>query len=423
MNTSRLSAVELAETTYFWERIRSLFTGIIEIIWQPGAAVALLVAIRYYDVGTVAKSLISGSGFMGFLLTPLTLSLFARARRPIHQAMALIFVVVGLLLFFIPWLPGAMTFVVLVTAAHMVMVQYTPMYTEMYSSHFTTLQRGHRIGTVFIIAGAVSVVANLVVGQLLDINLEWFRALLLLAAGCCWVSAFCLMQIPSEPLQPEKVGHPLRNLSLAWTDKLFGWLLSSWMLLGFGNLMTLPLRTEYMANPRFGVDASNQMILLITGAVPLICRLAASRALGKLFDRWNLVHLRILLNVFFLTSVLLFFSTRNYWVMGCSMALLGVAMAGGRIAWSLWVTKLAGPGQSSAYMSVHMFSTGLRGTVAPFIGFALLESFSAGQVSGMGVTLIVISTLMFVPAIRHMQRRSELMAEREEAERSSIGRS
>lgn len=403
----RLSAVELAEKTYYWERIRSLFSGIIEIIWQPGAAVALLVAIRYYELGTVAKSLISASGFMGFLLTPLTLSLFAHARRSIHQAMAMLFVLTGFLLVLIPVIPGAIPFVILVTAAQMVMVQYTPMYTEMYSSHFTTLQRGHRIGTVFIIAGAVSVVANLVVGQLLDINLEWFKALMLLAAGCCWISAFCLWQIPSDPLQPEKVGRPLKNLSLAWTDKLFGWLLSSWMLLGFGNLMTLPLRTEYMANPRFGIDASNQMILVITGAIPLICRLLASRALGKLFDRWNLVHLRIMLNGFFLVSVLLFFSTRNYWIMGLSMALLGTAMAGGRIAWSLWVTKLAGPGQSSAYMSVHMFSTGLRGTLAPFIGFALIESLSVRQVSGLGAGLVLLSTLMFLPAVKHMDQRGK----------------
>ncbi|MGA0334480.1 MAG: MFS transporter [Kiritimatiellia bacterium] len=413
MNTAGFTAEALAERTYFWERIRSLFTGIIEIIWQPGAAVALLVAIRYYDMGTVAKSVISAAGFLGFLFTPLTLSLFAHTRRPIHQAMALIFVCTGLLLFLIPWFSSGIAFVILVSAAQMVMVQYTPMYTEMYSTHFTTQQRGHRIGTVFIIAGGVSVIANLVAGQMLDLRLESFKGLMLLAAACCGLSALCLLQIPSEPLHVDKVGRPLRNLSLAWRDRLFGWLLSSWMLLGFGNLMTLPLRTEYMANPRFGIDASNQAVLLITGAIPLVCRLLASRALGKMFDRWNLVHLRIMLNVLFLLSVGLFFSTRNLYVMGFSMALLGTAMAGGRIAWSLWVTKLAGPGQTSAYMSVHMFSTGLRGSLAPFLGYALIAAFSIRQVSFMGMALIVISTLMFIPAIGHMDRRGIELAEGE----------
>ncbi|MDF3129238.1 MFS transporter [Kiritimatiellaeota bacterium B1221] len=403
----KLSAEALADRTYFWERIRSLFTGFIEIIWQPGAAVALLVAIRHFELGTVPKSIISASGPIGFLLTPLSLSLFAHSRLPIQKAMALLFILTGLLLFLIPWVPGAMAYVVLVSLAHIVMVQYTPMYTEMYSNHFTTTQRGHRISTVFIIAGAVSVVANIVAGELLDFELGLYKHLMVMAAICCGFSAWSLWQIPSDPLLPEQVGHPLKNLSLAWRDKLFGWLLSSWMLLGFGNLMTLPLRTEYMANPRFGIDASNQMILFITGAVPLLCRLLASRMLGKMFDRWNLVKLRMMLNILFLVSVLLFFSTTHLWVMGISMALLGTAMAGGRIAWSLWVTKLAGPGQTSAYMSVHMFMTGLRGTLAPFIGFALIECFSAKEVSWMGVSLIVLSTLMFLPAVGHMHRRGE----------------
>lgn len=401
------STAERAKQTYHWERIRSGFTGLIEIIWQPGAAVAFLIAIRYYDVGIISKSLISASGPIGFLLTPLTLGLFAMWRRPISQVMACIFVATGLLLFLIPWVSGALPFVMLVTLAQMVMVQYTPMYTEMYSRNFTTLQRGHRISTVFIFGGAASILANLIVGELLDRHLEWFKPLMGVMAFACWASAYCLWQIPSDPLQPEKVGRPLKNLSLAWTDKLFGWLLSSWMLLGFGNLMTLPLRTEYMANPRFGIDASNQMILVITGAVPLFCRLLASRALGKMFDHWNLVTLRMMLNVLFLVSILLFFNTRNLWVMGLSMALLGTAMAGGRIAWSLWVTKLAGPGQSSAYMSVHMFSTGLRGTLAPFIGFALIESLSVRQVSGLGAGLVLLSTLMFLPAVKHMDQRGK----------------
>jgi predicted MFS family arabinose efflux permease len=189
-------------------------------------------------------------------------------------------------------------------------------------------------------------------------------------------------------------------------DRLFGWMLLSWMLLGFGNLMTLPLRTEYMANPRFGINATNQEILFITGAVPLIFRLMASRALGKLFDRWNLVTLRLFLNSLFLVSVLIFFNTRNLWLLGLSMAFLGTAMAGGKITWSLWVTKLAPSGQASAYMSIHMLSTGLRGSIAPFVGFALIEGMPPRDVSFIGIGLMLISTLMFLPARPHMDIRT-----------------
>jgi len=400
------SAQPLAETTYFWERIRAVFTGLIEIIWQPGAAVALLIAIRYYDAGTVPKSLISGSGFIGFLLTPLTLSLFAHSRWPIHRSMATLFLITGGLLAAIPFAPSLAGFVALATLAHIVMVQYTPLYTEMYGTHFTTEQRGHRIGTVFILVGAVTITANLIVGELLDIRLDYFRPYLVLAAFCCLGSAWCLSHIPCKPLQPEKVGNPLKNLGLPVKDRLFGWMLISWMLLGFGNLMTLPLRTEYMANPRFGINASNQTILFITGAVPLLFRLLASRALGRLFDRWNLITLRLFLNSLFLVLVLIFFNTRNLWLLGVSMAFLGTAMAGGKITWSLWVTKLAPPGQASAYMSIHMLSTGIRGSIAPFVGFALIDHMEPRMVGFIGIGLMIASTLMFLPARPHMAIRT-----------------
>jgi MFS family permease len=405
MTTASLSAEVIAEKTYTWERIRSLFSGFIELMWQPGSSIALLIAIRYYDAGSFAKGLISASGFIGFLLTPLTLSLFAHSRQPIHRAMSLLFVITSAFLFLTPLLGGIVAFTTLVTLAHISMVQYVPMYTELYSTHFTTDQRGHRIGTVFIIAGGVSIIGNVLIGYLLDFNIQLFKPIVGVMALCCLGSAWCISHIPSQPLALDKVGNPFRNLSLIWTDRLFGWLLLSWMILGFGNLMTLPLRIEYMASPRYGINADNQTIFVICGALPLCFRLLSTRVLGKLFDRWNLVTLRIFLNLLFLCSVLFFFNSRNLWVLGISMAFLGTAMGGGRIAWSLWVTKLAPPGHASAYMSIHMLSTGLRGTIAPFVGFALMEHLQPQQVASIGTTLILLSTLLFLPARPHMEHR------------------
>ncbi len=398
---------ELASTTYFWERIRGIFTGLIEVLWQPGSGVALLVASRYFDAGTVAKGLISASGFMGFLLTPLTLGLFASLRWPIHRNMALLYLLGSICLLLLPLGGSLEWFVAFAVLAHVILVQYTPMFTEMYGSHFTTNQRGHRVSTVFLIGGACSVFANYASGKLLDHRLEDYRPIVWIIALACLASAACLLQIPTKPLEKAKVGNPLRNLRLPFQDRLFGWMLLSWMLLGFGNLMTLPLRLEYMANPRFGIEASNSMILVITGAVPVVFRLIASRTLGRLFDHWNLVTLRLFLNALFLLSILTFFTTRSLWVMGISMAFLGTAMAGGRITWSLWVTKLAPPGKASSYMSVHMLSTGLRGSTAPFLGFYLLDRMEPMQVGWIGTVMIVISTIMFFPARPHMAKRTQ----------------
>jgi hypothetical protein len=54
----------------------------------------------------------------------------------------------------------------------------------------------------------------------------------------------------------------------------------------------------------------------------------------------------------------------------------GIATAGGDLAWTLWVTKVAPPARVADYMSVHTFFTGLRGLAAPLVGFALVTHWS-----------------------------------------------
>jgi len=70
-------------------------------------------------------------------------------------------------------------------------------------------------------------------------------------------------------------------------------------------------------------------------------------------------------------------------------------MGGGKIFWSLWVTKIAPAEKASSYMSIHMALTGLRGTVAPFLGYWILSQSSPSAVAIIGVTLIAISIVLF----------------------------
>ncbi len=397
---------ELADLTYKWEKLRSVLVGMVEVIWQPGASVALLIAIRYFEADDFSKGIVSASNFIGFLIAPLSLSLFARFGRPITWNMAGLYAGTALLLFCAAFTTHLPIYVFLMAIAHITLMQHLPMNTEMYGTHFTTDLRGRRMSTVFLIAGSISAAAGLLTGYILDLNLNGFRGLFILSACAALGAAFCLLQIPSRPLDPKKVGNWVHNLGLVKRDRLFAWMLFSWMLMGFGNLMTLPLRIEYMANPVFGINASNKVILLVTGVIPLIARLIMTRFLGRLFDRVNVVLLRIGLNLLFLISMLLFFSTSHVWVMAVAMALLGGGMAGGKLLWTLWVTKLAPPDLSSAYMSIHMLSTGLRGSIAPFIGYGLIQIMAILQVAWLGAGMVLVSTLLFIPAKRHMDRRT-----------------
>jgi len=78
------------------------------------------------------------------------------------------------------------------------------------------------------------------------------------------------------------------------------------MLMSFANLMMLPLRVEYLANPDYGQALSVGAIALLTGVIPNIARLILS-PLGYLFDHMNFFALRVTLNIGFAIGILTFF--------------------------------------------------------------------------------------------------------------------
>jgi MFS family permease len=81
-------------------------------------------------------------------------------------------------------------------------------------------------------------------------------------------------------------------------------------------------------------------------------------------------------------------------------ALYGVSGAGGDVAWSLWVTKMAPPERVADYMAVHTFFTGLRGIVAPTLAFYAAERFSIEGIGWVCAFLIVLANMVLWPEIR-----------------------
>lgn len=401
-----------SELTRKHEAIRHLFTGFIEVLWLPGSSVALLVAISVFDAPNVYRSLIPAAGFIGFLYTPLTLIAIAHSFKPVGKVASAIFVASGVGLLLSIAIPNMHWYVLFVCLAHLILVQHVPLITQIYSNNFTAETRGKYAAQFFLISGVISALASPTIGWLLDENISFYAMVLAMGALACFGCAWSLQGVPSKPLETRHVGNIFHNLRLAWDDKLFGWMLSAWMLMGFGNLFTLPLRVIIMKDPVFGVNASNTQTLIITGAIPLLSRLLCTLYVGKLFDRWNLIHLRVTLNALFLSSILLFFTTTNLIVMGISSVFLGAAFSGGKLTWSLWVTKIAPEEKTSAYMSVHTFFTGIRGVGAPFLGVYLLSRYPQQTVSYAAAGLILISTLMFLPAARHIPIRDRENKER-----------
>jgi MFS family permease len=148
------------------------------------------------------------------------------------------------------------------------------------------------------------------------------------------------------------------------------------------------------------VALTTAQIALLVGVIPNLARLVMSPVWGWLFDRMNFFVLRIMLNTGFALGMLSFFGGDSFGWLITGAIIYGISNAGGDVAWSLWVTKLAPPERVADYMSVHTFFTGLRGVIAPVVAFQLIAHYSVSAISWLGAGMIFVATLILIPEIK-----------------------
>ncbi len=390
-----LDARERARITFFWDRLRGLASGVSEACWQT---FTLLIAIRVFQAPDMIKAILPASFSIGFLLTPITIFYLARLQWRTGTICACLACCGALGLIIVSQTTHLYFYILMVLGTQIVVSQIMPLITDIYTTNYPPQGRGSRFSTILMLSAGMGAMFSYLWGILLDYKLELYPIIFLTTAVAVLIAAFTFWKMPTGPLNPQATGNPWENLSLAWKDKLFGWMLSAWMLLGLCNLMLMPIRVEYMANPLYGINATNEQIGIILGAIPFVMRIASTKIWGYFFDHINFIRMRVVLNLILLASILIFFNTSSLLLMGLGSALLGIGLGGGGITWFLWVTKIAPPGKAPVYMSVHSAFTGLRGIFAPFLGYLLLRYIDPSAVAWIAATLGVISILIFIPA-------------------------
>jgi MFS family permease len=130
-----------------------------------------------------------------------------------------------------------------------------------------------------------------------------------------------------------------------------------------------------------------------------------SRIWGHLFDRVNFFVLRIVLNIGFMVGILTFFMGGGWLSLVTGALVFGISVAGGDIAWSLWVTKIAPANRVAEYMSIHTFFTGIRGVIAPFLAFQLVQTLHPSVLAGFCAALIAMACLLLLPEARTIRVR------------------
>ncbi len=388
----------LTRRTYRYELLRAISQGVIE---TGPTTFLLLIAVQAFAAEPMTKALVAAGGSVGLLLTPVTVSVVSRIRWTTSRAAASLAGFGGVCFLVAALAPTLPVFVAASILASAAGASVIPLYTQMYQENYPTAERGRRFAASVMVRVAVAALFSWLAGRALSGRIEDFPGLLGVYAAAFVFSAFCLGRCPTRVLvEDDGSRHPFRALRHVRDDRLFRITLISWMFMGLGNLLMLPLRVEYLANPRYGLELPAETIALLTGTVPCAMRLLLAPIWGRLFDRMNFFLLRIVLNLGFMAGIVAFFvgETMPWLIVGS--VVFGFANAGGDVAWSLWVTKIAPPERVADYMSVHTFLTGVRSLAAPFLAFTLASRFSLPTIGWGAAGLIVIACALLVPEYR-----------------------
>lgn len=377
-------------------------SGIAEAGWRT---FGLLIVTEHFEASSTAKAIVPAAFMVGLLFTPI--STFYLSRLPLSASRlcsANYLLASGLLALASFGRDSLLLFLLPGVCATALIAQQMPLLVHIYSSNYLPTQRGKRVAVGLTLSVCTALPFGYFGGLLLDQDLSQFPWVFRFMALAVAISAMAMWFVPSNQLQASQGANPLRNLSIAWTDKVFGCLLVMWMIMGFGNLATLPLQIEYMRGEAFGINASVRDVTMVMIIIPSFVRMLATPVWGHLFDVFNFFSVRAMVSLIMLAAILVFYNAPNIGVVYLGAFFYGLSLAGANINWSLWVTKFAPPGRESDYMSVHAFMTGVRGVAAPFFGFYMLNLFSLRQTIAFGSVLVALSIVMLWPISRMARR-------------------
>jgi len=385
---------ELEKKTLFSDSMRQAVDGTIETL---KVSIFLLVAINLFDAQDWQSSLISQSFFIGMLLslffTPLLENHFSRSGRVLF----ILSLPSGLALILTAWAQNPVFYSVSIMFSGLFLSLRVPFFTGLYSENYQAHRRARLMSVGALLFLFATTLTNFIFGKILDISLDYYRYIFPVCGFLVIINGISLLFVPGS-LPEKSTRQPFwMSLNLLWKNWKFGLILSSWFLLGFSNLWSLPLRTVYLADPERGLGWTPSTVLLVLGVIPGCVKIIFNFIWAHLYDKLPFVWTRILINVFLVTGIFVFFRTESIFWITTGSILMNIALAGSPFIWNLWVTRIAPQDEVRKYMSVHTFMAGLRGVIAPVVGFGFIMSHSIQQVGSISFLMGLLGSLLLIP--------------------------
>lgn len=385
------------------EMLRSVPAGILDTAYTT---FGMIVAVKVFAAGDAAKAVFLSSPRAGMMVAIFIVPLLLRFRSTVAQTAALTQMAGGLAFAVSAIFPQSEAlFIAGISLGFILFSLQIPLMTQLYRTNYAPHERGRLFAIASITRALGAAIFTYLGGWLLGWRMETYTWLLWSFAVMAVASGLLTYGLPATRWDVPDAGDRALWRSWKWVqrDRDFRTLLISWMMMGLGNLVAAALFVEYLANPAHGIGLGPEEVAWTTGVVPLVFRLASSYHWGLLFDRAPFFAVRIALNLITAASILFFYLGGNAWWWNAGMALTGLSLAGGNVAWALFVTKLAPEHAVAEYMSVHTFLTGIRGVAAPFIAYAMVRWWSF-SVMAWACGLLVIAASGFIAARRKGDR-------------------
>lgn len=379
---------------------RGFFAGVLE----AGFSIfILLIAIRFFEAPNYCKAIIAAGSPIGLILSPFLMSLWANSQIQEPRKCSILMAFCSAFIFAASLSPDVIFFTGCILLAQICLSQIPSLMISVYSQLYSKKERGFRLSITLVLSACGGMVSSYYLGKYLDLEQADPRLALWAISGaalCCGVFHFFMPKVKGEQPYLSRLVRFQNIFKIPKEDRLFLRILIAWMILGFGVIMTFPLRIEYLANKQ-GLNFSNEEIAFIGVSIFFTTKVLSVLLCGKLFDRVHFMRFRIVLNLVMLTAILIYFNADTFLGVAIGTAIAGLGTGGANIAWNLWVTKLAPSGKESEYMGVHLFLTGLRGSTAPFLGYALLEPLGYSGISILSAILVLAATLIFLTTVNH----------------------
>lgn len=262
-----------------------------------------------------------------------------------------------------------------------------PGYAVVLKEVYPDRNRGQIMGYIRVGMAFMTFIATLLVGKLLDggkipfipivLPQVSFRYIFPIAGLLGMMSSLVFGTIKTAPVDrndPANKRLPIfqflkETLGILKEDKRYAWFCAAIFLSGFGNLIAIPLYTVFQVD---NLHITAGWVAILVNATTIIWMISYLYW-GKHVDaRCPLTATMITVIINALVPLTYYFAFK-VWMLLPAAILTGIMSAGMELAYFNSIMLMAKEGMESRYQALHWFLFGIRGTIAPFAGVALIR--------------------------------------------------